>query len=94
MTRRLQANDKTIYKAVNGVIRRGGCVEELARIRCPTLVLRGTEDQAIARERALGLVEGIDGASWVEVPGAGHTSTLEQPEAVNAALQAHLQAAG
>ncbi len=89
---RMGSNRRTIYKAVNGVVRRKACADELAAIRCPTLVLRGTEDAAIARDRALGLVEGIDGASWVEVEGAGHTSTLEQPEAVTSALRDHLNA--
>jgi len=92
MARGLRANDNTIYKAVNGVIRRESCAHELAAIRCPTLVLRGTEDKAIARERAYAVVEAIEGATWVEVPGAGHTSTLEQPEAVTAALRDHLAA--
>ncbi len=91
--RQLRGNAPTIYKAVNGVIRRQGCTQELASIRCPTLVLRGTEDTAIARERAYALVDGIAGATWVEVEGAGHTSTMEQPEAVTAALSEHLAAA-
>jgi len=90
MTRRMQTNKKSVYKAVNGVIRRKGCTDELSRIRCPTLVLRGTEDQAIARERSMALVEAIEGATWVEIEGAGHTSTLEQPEAVTRALLEHL----
>ncbi len=91
MTRRMQTNRKSVYKAVNGVIRRRGCEDELSQIRCPTLVLRGTEDQAIARERSYALVEAIEGAQWVEVEGAGHTSTLEQPEAVTQALLDHLE---
>ena len=30
----------------------------------------------------------IPGATWVDVPRAGHTSTVEEPAAVNAALDA------
>lgn len=89
--RELRGNSTSIYKAVNGVIRRRGCTEELASIRCRTLVLRGTEDTAIARPRAVALAEGIEGATFVEVEGAGHTSTLEQPARVNEALLAHLE---
>ncbi|MCB9672018.1 MAG: alpha/beta fold hydrolase [Alphaproteobacteria bacterium] len=89
--RLLRANDNSIYKAVNGVIRRAACTDELGAIRCPTLVLRGTEDRAIARERSLALVDAIDGATWVEVEGAGHTSTVEQPEAVTTAILEHLE---
>jgi pimeloyl-ACP methyl ester carboxylesterase len=90
--RALRGNAPSIYKAVNGVIRRAACVDELSAIRCPTLVLRGTEDKAIARERSLALVEQIEGSTWVEVEGAGHTSTMEQPEAVTEALRQHLAA--
>jgi pimeloyl-ACP methyl ester carboxylesterase len=56
-------------------------------------VIRGTEDAAIARERARLLVEHIDGAQWVEIERAGHPSTREQPVAITEALQAHLRAA-
>jgi len=88
--RRLRSNAPSIYKAVNGVIRRDGVTGELAAIHCPTTVLWGTGDKAIARPRARALAEGIAGARWVEVEGAGHTSTMEQPDAVVAALQRHL----
>lgn len=88
----LKENRRSIYKAVNGVLEREGVERELGNIRCPTMVLRGTADNAIARERAYKLVDGIAGAKWVEVPGAGHTSTLETPEAVNAELTAFLGA--
>jgi len=94
LVRELRANAPSIYKAVNGVIRREGCEHELAAIRCPTMVLRGTEDKAIALERAMKLVDGIDGATFVEVEAAGHTSSREQPEAVTAALEQHLSGCG
>ena len=55
-----------------------------------TLVLRGDGDQAIARERSRALVDAIPGAQWVEIPHAGHTCTLEQPDAVTRALTTFL----
>lgn len=62
----------------------------LAAIACPTLVLVGAEDRltppAVAREMA----DAIAKATLVEVPRCGHISTLEQPEAVIAALTAWL----
>lgn len=83
---RLMKNDKSIYKAVNGVIEREGVVDELPAISCPTVVLWGVGDKAIAEERAVRTTEGIAGATLVRIPRAGHTSTIENPEAVNAAL--------
>jgi 3-oxoadipate enol-lactonase len=82
----MAGNDRSVVKAVYGVLEREGVEHELPQIRCPVLVLRGTEDKAIARERAHRLAE-LTKARWIEIPGAGHTSSLEKPEAVTSALQ-------
>jgi pimeloyl-ACP methyl ester carboxylesterase len=63
----------------------------LASIRCPTLVLVGEADQLTPPERAHEMASGIAGARLVTVPGCGHLSALEEPEAVNQALLALLQ---
>jgi len=81
MTRR-----KDIWRAVNGVIDRAGVESELARISARTLVIVGDEDVATPRAKADRLVAGIAGARLVTIPHAGHSSTVEQPLAVNAAL--------
>jgi pimeloyl-ACP methyl ester carboxylesterase len=86
----LRANRRRIYRAVNGVLSRGGVEHELEKVRCPALVLRGDEDRAIGLDRALALHRGIAGAELVRLPTGGHTVTLEEPEAVNRALGAFL----
>ena len=58
----------------------------LASIRCPTLVLVGDADIATPPELNQEIAAGIPGAKLTIVPDCGHLSTLEQPEAVNAAL--------
>jgi pimeloyl-ACP methyl ester carboxylesterase len=58
----------------------------LASIRCPTLVLVGDADIATPPELNKEIAAGIPGAKLTIVPDCGHLSTLEQPEAVNAAL--------
>ena len=58
----------------------------LATIRCPTLVLVGDGDELTPPELAKEIAGGISGAKLVVVPDCGHLSTLEKPEAVNAAL--------
>jgi pimeloyl-ACP methyl ester carboxylesterase len=58
----------------------------LATIRCPTLVLVGDGDELTPPELAKEIAAGIAGARLVTVPDCGHLSTLEKPEAVNAAL--------
>ena len=90
----LMQNKRSIYKAVRGVIERDACLNELGSIRCPTLVMHGTEDRAIARDRARLLVEHIEGAEWVDIEGAGHTSSLERPAEVTQALRSFLDGLG
>jgi 3-oxoadipate enol-lactonase len=89
----LAANSRWVHKAVTGVVRREGNVHELADITCPVTILHGTEDAAISRERARGLADGIPQATWVDVPQAGHSSTVENPDVVTAAIVDHLERA-
>jgi 3-oxoadipate enol-lactonase len=89
----LGANRRSIHKAVNGVVRRGGNVDELPAIACPVTILHGEEDVAISRERASCLADGIPHATWVDVPRAGHSSTVENPDFVTAAIVDHLDRA-
>jgi pimeloyl-ACP methyl ester carboxylesterase len=63
----------------------------LPAIRCPTLVLVGDADAATPPDLAREIADGIAGANLVVVPDCAHLSTLEQPEAVNAALLAWLK---
>jgi pimeloyl-ACP methyl ester carboxylesterase len=65
----------------------------LTSIRCPTLVLVGEGDELTPPELSQEIAGGIEGATLTVVPNCGHLSTLEKPEAVNAALSAWLSAA-
>jgi len=58
----------------------------LASIKCPTLVLVGEQDELTPPFLSDEMAAGISGAKLVKVPHCGHLSTLEQPDAVNAAL--------
>jgi pimeloyl-ACP methyl ester carboxylesterase len=64
---------------------------QLSSIACPTLVLVGEGDELTPPSLAQEIAAGIAGARLVTVPACGHLSTLEQPEAVNAALADWLQ---
>lgn len=64
----------------------------LAAIRCPTLVLVGEDDAITPRFMSEDMADAIAGAELVVVPDCGHLSTLERPQAVNAALEAWLAA--
>ena len=86
----LQANRRTIWRAVNGVIERRGIANELSSIKVPTLILAGEEDILIVPAKAEAIHEAIYGSRLVTIPAAGHITTWEQPLAVNAALAAFL----
>ena len=58
----------------------------LSDIRCPTLVLVGDGDELTPPQLAAEIAAGIRDARLLTVPRSGHLSTLEQPEAVSAAL--------
>ena len=60
----------------------------------PALVIVGEEDVATAPAKAERIVAGIANAKLVVIPKAGHSSTLEQPTAVNAAIKEFLEGLG
>jgi pimeloyl-ACP methyl ester carboxylesterase len=58
----------------------------LAAIACPTLVLVGEDDALTPPAVSRDMVAAIRDARLVVVPDSGHLSTVERPQAVNAAL--------
>ena len=58
----------------------------LSEIGCPTLVLVGEGDELTPPELAREIAADILGSRLVVVPSCGHLSTIEKPEAVNAAM--------
>lgn len=86
----LRANDRSIHRAVRGVIERDAICEELGAISLPTLIMVGDEDKATVPAKAAHLAESIPGARLVTIPRAGHSLSVEEPAAVNAALDTFL----
>jgi pimeloyl-ACP methyl ester carboxylesterase len=62
----------------------------LAEIRCPTVVIVGDGDELTPPKLSEEIATGIADARLVMVPDCGHLTTIERPEAVNAALVAWL----
>jgi pimeloyl-ACP methyl ester carboxylesterase len=58
----------------------------LAQIQCPTVIVVGAEDAVTPVKVSEEMHAGIAGSRLEVIPDCGHLSTLEQPEAVNAAL--------
>lgn len=91
-TNQLRQNKRTIVRAVEGVIDRKGVIDELARISVPTLVMVGDEDVATVPAKAQRIHERIVGSQLIVIPGAGHSSSVEQPVLVNQAIMSFLSA--
>jgi pimeloyl-ACP methyl ester carboxylesterase len=58
----------------------------LASIKCPTLVLWGSQDRSYGWSQPEALWRGIAGADLAVVPGAAHIVHLEKPQMFNAIL--------
>lgn len=67
-------------------------LERLAQIRRPVLVIHGDEDLITRPDYNRRVAQAIAGAQLVEIPQAGHLAYLEQPEAMNAAIDSFLSA--
>jgi len=88
----LGRNRRSIWRAVNGIIYRKSVYHELEKITAPTLVMVGEEDVvATVPAKAVRLANAIRGAKLVRVPRAGHSLTIEQPEAANREISHFLQ---
>lgn len=67
--------------------------DRVKEIRCPALVVHGTDDSAIPLERAKKLAADLPRCEgFVEVPGAHHAANLTHPEVVNPPLLEFLRA--
>jgi pimeloyl-ACP methyl ester carboxylesterase len=75
-----------IAGAIRALMTRPDSTPLLSTIHRPALILVGDEDVVTPKAVAEEMHRGIAGSQLAIVPGAGHLSNLEQPEAFNAAL--------
>jgi 3-oxoadipate enol-lactonase len=83
-----------VSKAVLGVANRLPVENEIAGIQAPTLVIVGADDVATPPVKSQVIAERIPGSRLAQVPDCGHTSTLEQPDAVTGLLRDFLAQKG
>jgi pimeloyl-ACP methyl ester carboxylesterase len=87
----LLANNQTgIARALQGVISRQGVYEQLGKIKVPTLVIVGEQDVATVPAKAERIRDAIKGARLVRILNAGHSSSVEEPQAVTRAIEEFL----
>lgn len=70
------------YTGTCEAIRDADLTEATRTIGAPTLILCGTEDVSTPPDLVRGLVELMPNAEFQEIPGAGHSTCIEQPDAV------------
>ncbi len=73
--------------AVKGVLERGSFSDQLPKITLPTLIIVGEEDVATVPAKSEKMHAAIAGSKLVYIPKAGHSSPIENPEAVTAAIE-------
>ena len=67
---------------------------EVAKIRCPTLVVKGGESDVFSLDGARSLQEAIPDSEFALVPGAGHSVMGDNPPGFEAAVRAFYQKQG
>ena len=74
----------------NAIISRPDFRPNLVRIKCPTLVLCGRQDQLTPLKNSEEMAQAIPGAKLIVVEECGHVSTLERPAFVSTAMRGWL----
>lgn len=59
----------------------------IARLRCPTLILRGSESEVFLDEDAARFAAAVPAGRWARIEGAGHTIQGDAPAALVAELR-------
>jgi pimeloyl-ACP methyl ester carboxylesterase len=80
-----------IIGSLRAIAGRDDLTPVLAKIRVPTLVVWGNEDQLIPPVQTESMVDRIRGGSGVGISGAGHLPFLESPDEFSSALHGFLE---
>jgi len=83
-----------IAAAQRGMAARPDVSELLPKISVPTLVLCGEQDAISPPREMQAIAEAIPNAEFLVIPGVGHMTTMENPQAVNDALVRFVEGVG
>lgn len=76
-----------VIAALRGMATRADRTPMLAQITVPTLIITGSADDMIPPSESEAMAAAITGSKLVVIPGAGHLSNVEAPDAFNAAVR-------
>ena len=81
-----KARTEGLIWALEAMANRPDRTNLLKNLHIPVAIIHGAEDQVIPAEKAKSLASQIPGATYTEIPAAGHGSPLEAPEKVANAI--------
>ncbi len=84
------ANPEGVARALESMRDRPDSTSSLPAIHCPVLVLVGEEDTLTPPAESRAIAAAVPDGRLVVIPGAGHLSNIEAPEAFNRALVSFL----
>lgn len=93
-SRALLATDPAGYAACCAALRDADLRELVEAIRCPTLVIGGSDDNSTPPDQSFWLHEHIEGSALHILQGAPHFANLEQPQAWTAVVAEFLAEQG
>lgn len=76
----------SILRCLEALMKRDSLLARLPEITVPALVLVGEEDRSLPPHLSHQIYDLLPNAEFVQIPAAGHLSSLEQPAPVNAAI--------
>lgn len=76
-----------VIAALRGMATRADRTPLLAQINVPTLIITGSADEMIPPSESEAMAAAIPGSKLVVIPGVGHLSNVEAPDAFNAAVR-------
>lgn len=85
-----QQSQAAIRGAIHRMMHRPDSTALLAQVTVPALVITGEEDELIPVDESRAIAGSIKNSTLVTIPGAGHLSNVEQPDAFNNALNSFL----
>ncbi len=87
----LLANPKDCSFAVTGISHRKSILHELVNIRCPILLVAGTEDFTYPPEKMEQIKNYVPHAEIEYMENTGHVHAIENPDGVVASLKRHME---
>ena len=84
-------NPEAIARALEGMSARPNSLPLLPSIKCPTLVIVGSEDELTPPDESKQLAAGIEGATLEIIGSAGHLTNVEAPAEFNRVVRRFLE---